>query len=198
MPCHVLWCAQAIGRCIRHRLDYGAILLVDERFKEPRNQTSLSKWVRGTIKPAVTTQVRGWVGERALEGTHLSSECWYSMLCGLLLRDQHNPPPGCTALTSPPRGCLPPVSTTASSLHLTHTHWADLQVLCMLLVACCIQPGAAAGPGDLLPGPDCTPARHSSTSTSTAASTPQAAAAEPGSAAGAAGAAGAAAGQARV
>jgi hypothetical protein len=50
---------QAIGRCIRHRLDYGAILLVDERFKEPRNQTSLSKWVRGTIKPAATTQVGG-------------------------------------------------------------------------------------------------------------------------------------------
>jgi hypothetical protein len=54
LPCSL----QAIGRCIRHRLDYGAILLVDERFKEPRNQTSLSKWVRGTIKPAATTQVR--------------------------------------------------------------------------------------------------------------------------------------------
>lgn len=54
MPCLV---SQAIGRCIRHRLDYGAILLVDERFKEPRNQTSLSKWVRGTIRPTPTTQV---------------------------------------------------------------------------------------------------------------------------------------------
>jgi Fanconi anemia group J protein len=25
---------QAVGRCIRHRFDYGAILLVDERFKQ--------------------------------------------------------------------------------------------------------------------------------------------------------------------
>jgi hypothetical protein len=64
VPCHGCSCVQAIGRCIRHRLDYGAILLVDERFKEPRNQTSLSKWVRGTIRPAATTQVgpytRSW------------------------------------------------------------------------------------------------------------------------------------------
>lgn len=56
--CAVLCCAvQAIGRCIRHRLDYGAILLVDERFKEGRNQTSLSKWVRGSIKPCPSTQL---------------------------------------------------------------------------------------------------------------------------------------------
>jgi len=56
--CAVLRCAvQAIGRCIRHRLDYGAILLVDERFKEGRNQTSLSKWVRGSIKPCPSTQL---------------------------------------------------------------------------------------------------------------------------------------------
>eukprot|EP00891_Asterochloris_glomerata_P003472 jgi/Astpho2/3472/e_gw1.00055.1.1_t len=35
---------QAIGRCIRHRLDYGAILLIDERFQQPRNQLNLSRW----------------------------------------------------------------------------------------------------------------------------------------------------------
>ena len=35
---------QAIGRCLRHRLDYGAIILVDERFKQPRNQQHLSRW----------------------------------------------------------------------------------------------------------------------------------------------------------
>jgi Fanconi anemia group J protein len=35
---------QAIGRCIRHRLDWGAILLVDDRFRQPRNQKSLSRW----------------------------------------------------------------------------------------------------------------------------------------------------------
>ena len=35
---------QAIGRCIRHRLDFGAILLIDERFQQPRNQLNLSRW----------------------------------------------------------------------------------------------------------------------------------------------------------
>jgi Rad3-related DNA helicase len=33
-----------VGRCIRHRLDYGAIVLVDERFGQPRFQGQLSRW----------------------------------------------------------------------------------------------------------------------------------------------------------
>jgi hypothetical protein len=41
---------QALGRCIRHRYDYGAIMLLDERFQEPRNQRYLSRWVRGAVK----------------------------------------------------------------------------------------------------------------------------------------------------
>ncbi|KAL0027241.1 hypothetical protein WJX77_006278 [Trebouxia sp. C0004] len=40
---------QAIGRCIRHRADYGAIMLFDDRFRQPRYQKNLSRWVRGTI-----------------------------------------------------------------------------------------------------------------------------------------------------
>ncbi|PSC69785.1 Fanconi anemia group J-like protein [Micractinium conductrix] len=40
---------QALGRCIRHRLDWGAIMMVDERFKQPRNQKMLSRWVRGAL-----------------------------------------------------------------------------------------------------------------------------------------------------
>ena len=35
---------QAIGRCIRHRADYGAIMLFDERFRQPRYQKNLSRW----------------------------------------------------------------------------------------------------------------------------------------------------------
>ena len=35
---------QALGRCIRHRGDYGAIMLVDERFRQPRSQLGLSRW----------------------------------------------------------------------------------------------------------------------------------------------------------
>ena len=41
---------QALGRCIRHKNDWGAILMVDERYN--RNQdyvNSLSKWVRGNV-----------------------------------------------------------------------------------------------------------------------------------------------------
>ena len=35
---------QAVGRCLRHRGDYGAILLIDERFRHPRHQQHLSRW----------------------------------------------------------------------------------------------------------------------------------------------------------
>jgi len=42
---------QAVGRVIRHRFDYGAVLLLDSRFGEPRNQDGMSKWVRPYIQP---------------------------------------------------------------------------------------------------------------------------------------------------
>ncbi len=41
---------QAIGRVIRHKQDFGAILLCDQRFAENRNLSQLPSWVR----PAVT------------------------------------------------------------------------------------------------------------------------------------------------
>ena len=40
---------QALGRCIRHKNDWGAILLADERFKNPRLQGSLSRWIRSNL-----------------------------------------------------------------------------------------------------------------------------------------------------
>ena len=41
---------QALGRCIRHKADWGAILLVDDRFgKMKRYVNGLSKWVRSSI-----------------------------------------------------------------------------------------------------------------------------------------------------
>ncbi|KAJ3690877.1 hypothetical protein LUZ61_020041 [Rhynchospora tenuis] len=50
--CHQAFRAlnQAAGRCIRHRLDYGAIILLDERFKEERNLMYISKWLKSSIK----------------------------------------------------------------------------------------------------------------------------------------------------
>ncbi|KAK6968419.1 Fanconi anemia group J protein, partial [Biomphalaria glabrata] len=43
---------QALGRCIRHRNDWGALIIVDERFvRDPQKYcTGLSKWVRTKIQ----------------------------------------------------------------------------------------------------------------------------------------------------
>ncbi|XP_030378751.1 regulator of telomere elongation helicase 1 homolog [Scaptodrosophila lebanonensis] len=40
---------QAIGRVIRHRNDYGAILLCDSRFQDNSQVQQLSKWIRGHL-----------------------------------------------------------------------------------------------------------------------------------------------------
>lgn len=40
---------QALGRCIRHRKDWGAVLLLEQRFTSSRNSQHLSKWVRGRL-----------------------------------------------------------------------------------------------------------------------------------------------------
>ncbi|KAF9279804.1 Fanconi anemia group J protein, partial [Mortierella antarctica] len=41
---------QAIGRCIRHRKDWGAMVLLDYRLTQPHNLHSLSKWARPLAK----------------------------------------------------------------------------------------------------------------------------------------------------
>ena len=41
---------QAIGRVIRHRSDYGAILFLDSRFSEERNQQGISQWIRPSFE----------------------------------------------------------------------------------------------------------------------------------------------------
>ncbi|KAF5804016.1 putative RNA helicase [Helianthus annuus] len=41
---------QAAGRCIRHRFDYGAIIFLDERFRQEKNLTYISKWIRKSIR----------------------------------------------------------------------------------------------------------------------------------------------------
>lgn len=43
---------QAIGRVIRHRHDYGAVLFFDERFAQPRISSQLSKWIRPHVRHA--------------------------------------------------------------------------------------------------------------------------------------------------
>ncbi|XP_042057083.1 regulator of telomere elongation helicase 1 homolog isoform X1 [Salvia splendens] len=41
---------QAIGRVIRHRHDYGAIILCDERFSHFNRQSQISSWIRPHVK----------------------------------------------------------------------------------------------------------------------------------------------------
>ncbi|KAM9852814.1 Fanconi anemia group J protein [Aulostomus maculatus] len=47
---------QALGRCIRHRNDWGALILVDDRYRNNPNKytTGLSKWVRQLVQHHVT------------------------------------------------------------------------------------------------------------------------------------------------
>ncbi|KAJ2553025.1 hypothetical protein EV175_003089 [Coemansia sp. RSA 1933] len=40
---------QALGRCIRHKDDWGAIILLDSRMAMPHNTSKLSKWIRSHI-----------------------------------------------------------------------------------------------------------------------------------------------------
>jgi regulator of telomere elongation helicase 1 len=42
---------QAVGRVIRNKSDYGAVLLLDSRFELPGNQNGLSRWVRPHVLP---------------------------------------------------------------------------------------------------------------------------------------------------
>ncbi|XP_077296471.1 Fanconi anemia group J protein homolog [Arctopsyche grandis] len=40
---------QALGRCIRHRNDWGAVIMVDSRFNNPSYTKHVSKWVRNFL-----------------------------------------------------------------------------------------------------------------------------------------------------
>lgn len=45
---------QAIGRAIRHRFDYGAIILCEERFQAATLQQQISKWIRPSLSVCKT------------------------------------------------------------------------------------------------------------------------------------------------
>jgi Rad3-related DNA helicase len=47
---------QAVGRCIRHIKDYGAIIFFDERYCEKNNEEHLSGWVRQACLPSSNLQ----------------------------------------------------------------------------------------------------------------------------------------------
>jgi hypothetical protein len=69
----------AIGRCIRHKNDYGAIVLIDSRFQKKESITPLSKWVRSTINscenvPQSTAQIIQFFGDMGLGGSQGGTE----------------------------------------------------------------------------------------------------------------------------
>ena len=42
---------QAFGRCLRHSRDWGAIILVDDRYREKKYMDDVSKWLRALCRP---------------------------------------------------------------------------------------------------------------------------------------------------
>lgn len=57
---------QAIGRVIRHKNDFGAILLLDTRFHNPKQKGQLSRWIQGHLSTQHANQAFGPViGELA-------------------------------------------------------------------------------------------------------------------------------------
>ena len=40
---------QAMGRIIRHKFDFGAIVLIDERYKLEKNRVALSNWIKNSF-----------------------------------------------------------------------------------------------------------------------------------------------------
>lgn len=53
---------QAVGRVIRHKDDYGAILLCDNRFNQQRQQSQLSSWIQGHLKDVQPTTFGSLIG----------------------------------------------------------------------------------------------------------------------------------------
>lgn len=59
---------QALGRCLRHVRDYGAVVLLDDRYAQPSYQERLSKWCRSALQtessvPQLCARLRTCFGE---------------------------------------------------------------------------------------------------------------------------------------
>ena len=50
---------QSVGRAVRHRADYAAIVLVDRRFASPRIRAKLPAWIRAGLAPGCETAALG-------------------------------------------------------------------------------------------------------------------------------------------
>jgi len=72
---------QALGRVIRHSRDYGAIILLDERFSDPRN-VALSHWIRPEVVvhedgfDSLYSTVKNFFDEHASGGAGAALQGW--------------------------------------------------------------------------------------------------------------------------
>lgn len=47
---------QAIGRVVRHKLDYGIVVLLDFRYSDSRHSSLISKWAQPSFSRCTTSQ----------------------------------------------------------------------------------------------------------------------------------------------
>ncbi|XP_037091335.1 LOW QUALITY PROTEIN: Fanconi anemia group J protein homolog [Pollicipes pollicipes] len=104
---------QALGRCIRHRYDWGAILLVDDRFGRPRGLDGLSRWLRSLVRqPADWLTVAGalrqfaadmklWSEEQRRQRQADATEA-ASLVASAAVVDAECPKPFAASIATPP------------------------------------------------------------------------------------------------
>ncbi|XP_037329389.2 Fanconi anemia group J protein isoform X2 [Pungitius pungitius] len=112
---------QALGRCIRHKNDWGALILVDDRYgKSNKYITGLSKWVRqlvqhhDTFNNAMHSLVAFSQVQRKVQGPPAAVSPPNSQLGGRGLRDATDPPTPCSCVKQPE----PQKDASPSSFHL--------------------------------------------------------------------------------
>ena len=85
---------QAMGRVIRHRRDYGAIIMCDERFQTAGARKQLSSWLRGLVQVypnfgSVSGSLTKFFRVRALTSLHSLSLHLVVALCLLALQSTY-------------------------------------------------------------------------------------------------------------
>jgi chromosome transmission fidelity protein 1 len=64
---------QTIGRAVRHEKDYASIILIDQRYSDPKIRSKLSSWFRNSLLPPLSSF------ESSIEALEKFSEKWSSM-----------------------------------------------------------------------------------------------------------------------
>ncbi|VDK81067.1 unnamed protein product [Onchocerca ochengi] len=73
---------QALGRCLRHRSDWGSILMLDERLLQTQrnpNATKISRWIREQLRPLTNyehflSELTSFVNKMEIKNSQLSND----------------------------------------------------------------------------------------------------------------------------